>query len=214
MKPMLAASVLLGTFVLSVPAFADVITLVNPGFEEPGTGKIDTGFDVANNDVPGWSNAGSVYADSGVENGGQGGSAWRGFLRNIDDGVMQVTNHTAAAGDRLTLSWWGSNTWQARELTGGLFYFDAANQRQMLGTTAATFTGDTAPYSEWTVNVEILPNSPAVGQKIGVYFDNTTPGNANWVGIDNVSLNVTPVPEPNTVAVIGLLALPLLRRRR
>ena len=42
----------------------------------------------------------------------------------------------------------------------------------------------------------------------------TTTAAGTWAGIDDVALTVTLVPEPGAVALVSLLSLPLLRRRR
>lgn len=209
-----AAAALLGS-ALSLPAFGQAVPLVNPGFEQPATGKIATGFDGAS-DVPGWSNAGTTYTDSGVEMGGRDGG-WRAFLRSSDDGISQVSPHTAAADDRLTLNYWASNTWQSTSMTAGLFYVDAGGQRQDLTTGVATIGTGTGSgsFAEYTLTYDILGGSPAIGRPIGVFFDNTSSNTGDaWAGLDDVALSVSVVPEPGAVALLGLLSLPLLRRRR
>ena len=198
---------------MALSASADPIPLVNPGFELPGTGKIAGGFDMAANDIPGWSNTGTVYNDSGVES---SGGTWIAFLRGGDDGIFQTTSHTAAANQRLTLDYKARSTWQATDVTAGLFYLDASGQRQNLQTGIANVTGnpDTSPFANFTLNYDIPVDSPANGRPVGVFFDNTTTAAGTWAGIDDVALTVTLVPEPGSVALISLLSLPLLRRRR
>ena len=50
---------------------------------------------------------------------------------------------------------------------------------------------------------------------LGVFFDNTSTNTGDaWAGLDDVALTVTLVPEPGAIAMLGLLSLPLLRRRR
>lgn len=213
---MLAMSALLGTAVLSVPAFGQSVTLVNPSFELPAAGKIASGFDTVGSDIPGWSNAGTIYSDSGVEMDGIDGD-WRAFLRSSDDGIFQTTSHTAAANDRLNLSFWASSTWQSTEVTGGLFYLDTAGQRQDLATLAAVVDDGvgTSDFAEYTLSFDVLAGSPAIGRPVGVFFDNTSANTGDaWAGLDNVALTVTLVPEPGAVALVSVLALPLLRRRR
>jgi MYXO-CTERM domain-containing protein len=201
---------------LAVPAFGQSITLDNPGFELPATGKIATGFDTPGSDIPGWSNAGTIYTDSGVEDGGRD-SARRAFLRSSDDGIFQTTAHTIAASERLSLSFWASSTWQSTEVTGGLFYLDTGGLRQnlaALGAVVGTGTGS-GPFAEYTLSFDIPDGSAAIGQPVGVFFDNTSTNTGDaWAGLDDVALTVTLVPEPGALALLGLLSLPLLRRRR
>ena len=213
---LLAIAAVVGTATLSLPAFGQSITLVNPGFEQPATGKIATGFDAAGaNDVPGWFNAGAVYSDSGVEAGGHSGG-WRAFLRSSDDAIFQTTGYNAAAEERLTLNYWASSTWQSTGLTAGLFYLDTAGQRQELASAVANLgagSGST-PFAEYTLSYDIPAGSPAIGRPVGVFFDNTTTRTDAWAGLDDVALTVSMVPEPGALTMIGLLSIPLLRRRR
>lgn len=209
-----AFAALIGGIALSSPASGQAVTLVNPGFEQPATGKIANGFDSAT-DIPGWSNAGTIYTDSGVEMGGREGG-WRAFLRSSDHGIFQVAPHNAAADERLTLHYWASNTWQSTSMTAGLFYLDTGGQRQDLTTDVATIGTGTGSgdFAEYTLTYDIPAGSPAIGRPIGVFFDNTSSNNDAWAGLDDVALSVTVVPEPNTAAAIALLSVPLLRRRR
>jgi hypothetical protein len=51
---------------------------------------------------------------------------------------------------------------------------------------------------------------------VDFYNATTDPAHFNWVEADNVGLSVVPVPEPGTMALVGLGAggLLTLRRRR
>lgn len=214
---LLAIAAVFGTATMSLPAFGQSITLVNPGFEEPATGKIQSGFDTVGSDVPGWSNLGTIYTDSGVEAMGPHGGAYRAFLRSSDDGIFQTTTYNAAADDRLTLNYWASSTWQSTSMTAGLFYLDTSGQRQNLTTGVATIgTGSgSGPFAEYTLSYDILAGSPAIGRPVGIFFDNTSSNTGDaWAGLDDVALTVSMVPEPGTLTMIGLLSIPLFRRRR
>ena len=63
-----------------------------------------------------------------------------------------------------------------------------------------------------------LAPSAGAGDYLGVdiYNATTDPAHFNWVESDNVGLSVVPVPEPGTMALVGLGAggLLTLRRRR
>jgi MYXO-CTERM domain-containing protein len=62
-----------------------------------------------------------------------------------------------------------------------------------------------------TVNFTVAdPNSTSMRE---IYFINTN-DNQNVVGVDNIIISTTPVPEPAGVALIGLGALAALRGRR
>jgi hypothetical protein len=76
--------------------------LNNPGFELPGTGKISSGYAT----VPGWTNSGTAYSDTGVQPGGHSGS-WEGYGQSSDDGAYQIArNYQIQTGDQFTLTWW------------------------------------------------------------------------------------------------------------
>ncbi|MEM7478160.1 MAG: PKD domain-containing protein, partial [Planctomycetota bacterium] len=157
------------------------VTLTNPGFEAPGTGKIQDGFD-GSIDVPGWSNGGASYLDSGVENGGSSGS-YRGFLANSDSSVFQLTSHSLIAGEQLALSFAARSTWGNGILQARLYYEE--NGRQEIVATSFPLTGQFE-----TLSVRASVPEAAVGKRLGIEFDNTS-GGTTYIGLDDVRLTAT-----------------------
>ena len=63
----------------------------------------------------------------------------------------------------------------------------------------------------WTTfTLDFYSNTfPAVYNKIGIELANVTPTGSSWIGIDNIQF----VPEPATIALLGLGALAFLSRK-
>jgi len=189
------------------------ITVVNPGFEQPGTGKITSGFDAAGSDIPGWSNGASgTYGDTGVEAWSHSGS-YAAFLCTGDPSggdVVQLTGHQIQSGETFTLNYWTMLvTWEGNPAAGianaALYYIDNNGVKQRLNTTLSNSDIDDANvWLERTVTATATPDS--VGKYIGIEF---------WAGstyphFDDVSLTYTPIPEPTSMTLLGLGGLSLL----
>jgi len=79
-----------------------------------------------------------------------------------------------------------------------IFAFDASNN--LLASVAASGTG------QRTLSLSGLATATKVVVTPGDFFD--------WVGIDNINFTPAAVPEPTTMAALGLGALAMLRRRK
>ena len=154
------------------------IPLENASFEDPGTGKIWTGFDSASQgDVPGWSDVGGSYNDTGVENGGTVGS-FKAFFQNNNQGAMQVTGYTIAAGDIYELTYdyiWG--------IRAELF---ATNDGGVTRTVLASATHSETSSGPWLDTVlSFTEDGTNAGMTLGIRLSNegTTHG---WTSVDNI----------------------------
>jgi hypothetical protein len=225
-KRLLVVSLVIGLF--CGLALADYVTptLENASFELPGDGKIkgwdmDDGAYYADTseaaEVPGWEADGTIV-DSGVESDWPGSTdgVWTGFLMGGDPSVYQTTDHVIAAGDEFLLMLDARDNWSATTpaLLEVTLYADAMGQRVVLATETFEMTSGeiVADYPEWNTytlsfaadTMEMLQGFP-----IGIELRNAQEA-SSWIGVDNVRF----VPEPATIALLGLGGLSLLRRRR
>jgi hypothetical protein len=217
-KPILTALAL-----ISVPSAVlaqTSITITNASFELPGTGKIKTGFST----ITGWANAGTTYYDSGVESSpaSQDGS-WHAYGESGDPGAYQIANYQLQLGDTISLSWYADGTggsaakMQTVDLLGAASLGTVFSSCTVLNSRTDTLANGT--WSQYTLSY--TASAPDVGNYIGVFFANqpTASPNSNnsWSGFDNFSMTVTSVPEPSSLALVGLgmiSGLGIVMRRR
>jgi hypothetical protein len=215
-----------------------IVTVNNPGFEDPSAGKISGGWD-ASTDIPGWSN-GTVsgvtytsqnghYSDTGVEATSSHSGSYRAYLYNYDpDGgsCIQTTTHAiATASDTYTLTFYSeytNNLALDSTLRATLYYIDDSGTRVTLGTALETLT-----HNSWVqYTLSVTATDASVGHYVGIYFSNVSPNpsiaaDRDWLALDDVTLTYTtpaPVPEPSAMillstGIIGLLAYAWRKRR-
>ncbi len=162
---------------------ATAITIENPSFELPGSGK-QTNF----TNVPGW-HTDTVAGDSGVETGyTPTDGTYTAYLRGQPDdpSLWQLTDHVIMLGDVFELKVDCRLTWQATTLRMTLYY-DKDGTRMVGATQDYTITGTMAEYT-LTFDSSTVPAS--AGRKIGVEFANTS-GASTWLGLDRVRLTLT-----------------------
>jgi hypothetical protein len=222
-KRLLVVSLVIGLF--SGLALADYVmpTLENASFELPGDGKIK-GWDMEDGayyvdtsaaaEIPGWKADGTI-ADSGVESDWPGSTdgVWTGFLMGGDPSVYQTTDHVIAAGDEFLLMVDARDNWSATPpaLLEVSLYADAMGQRVVLATDTFEMLPSDAeqPWATYSLAFAADTMEMLQGFPIGVELRNAQEA-SSWIGIDNVRF----VPEPATIALLGLGGLSLLRRRR
>jgi hypothetical protein len=175
------------------------ITVLNPSFEKPDSGKI-TGFDGKTRnpspggkliDVPNWTADDTLIFDSGVEAKNASNGRYGAYLMGGDTSIYQNLTRRVFDGDMLKLTVDARQDWPA---TGQLFkmelyYLDndtiaKANRVIMVSETKA-LTGTMTAYSI-SINSSAVPL--AVGHKIGILLDNVSPDPNSWLDIDNVRL--------------------------
>ncbi|MGB7769060.1 MAG: beta-galactosidase GalA [Verrucomicrobiia bacterium] len=180
--------------------------LINPGFELPGTAKIQNGYAT----VPGWANSGTTYTDTGVQPGGHSG-AWEGYGQSSDDGAYQlVGNYLIQTGDQFTLTWWSQGEWNGTS-SGPYAGTNASDPKQTVTLLRATAT-NTAYAS--TVQLALQANgmpggtytpytltytagAADAGKYIGVSFvtsKNSGKTSGTWAAYDDFILTVTSIP--------------------
>jgi beta-galactosidase len=188
--------------------------LNNPGFELPATGKISSGYAT----VPGWTNSGTAYSDTGVQPGGHSGS-WEGYGQSSDDGAYQIArNYQIQTGDQFTLTWWSLGEWNGT--SSGPYSGTNPNdpfQTVTLLRAAATNTAFSStvrlalqangmPGGTWTsYTLTYTAGSADAGKYIGVSFvtsKNSGKTSGTWAAYDDFSLTVTSIPP----APLGLNA--------
>jgi hypothetical protein len=184
----------------SVEASATPVYIVpdfsNSGFELPATGKISSGFST----VPGWSNAGSTYANSGVENtpASHGGS-WHAFCKGSDSGAYQLLGYQIQTGDTITLNWWAEHTGGSAGSGQIVSMIRAPSQTAqyasatILSTTNGALNGygsTSGPWTQYTLSYKAT--AADAGNYLGVFFNNNT--TSNWSGFDDFSITVASLP--------------------
>jgi hypothetical protein len=157
-------------------------------------------------DVDNWTYWAGASSDSGTDyNSGFGERI--AFLQETNQ-VYNLTGHTIAVGDVIDYSWFlFSND---REIQGGLVYYDGETV-SFFSQTDATETSSTAGTISGSYTVTAA-DTDLIGNELGFGFL----ANGSYPGVDDVTLQVTAIPEPSSMALIfGTLALvPLLRRCR
>lgn len=216
----------ISSVVVSVGVLAfEPISLLNPSFEQPGTEKIRGWNGETGADIPGWASA-TQAVDSGVESDWPGSTdgSWSGFLMNGDPSVYQLTDWTISVGDVFELKVDFRDNWSETgpaQIFLGLFYDNAGVHTMATGGIFSyTAPSATEPWATATVLFDSADTPAAAGKKIGIELLNVTgiAGGANansWMGVDNVRLSVTPIPEPGTVSLLAgaFFGLALMRRR-
>ncbi|MBN1782385.1 T9SS type A sorting domain-containing protein [bacterium] len=169
----------LSFFLMSLPLFP--IDVENASFELPGTEKLKS-FDT----VPGW-NTDTPPVDSGVEQGwGATDGAWTMFMKSGDPQIWQLTDHVLAAGETIKLSIDAKNNWQATDLQVTLYY-DDAGARVVAAENVVAMTDVMAVCSVELV-VDDVP--AAIGNLLGIAFQNVSAEAGSWIGADNVRLSL------------------------
>jgi hypothetical protein len=238
MKMKIRYAIMGGLMAASLAQAETPITLVNQGFELPGTVKTEywnTNGAIVPGVIPGWEPSGvgvevggpvAGPGDSGVESDTSIG-LWRGYLAGRDPSIYQTTTHNIQAGETFFLAVAAKDVYT--EFLGGaqapnsavinlsLYYLNGAN-RISLENQNITLSG--FAFTNYTIDVLSIPGL-AVGKPIGIEIDNVSDvydvgGDVvrSWVGLDNVRLSFVPEPATTVLLSIGAASLLIFRRRR
>ncbi|MCP5538478.1 MAG: PEP-CTERM sorting domain-containing protein [Akkermansiaceae bacterium] len=123
------------------------------------------------------------------------------------------TGHTIALGDVIELTFWARNSgttdrvivWSLGDINGTTFTPFATD-----GTGNVTVNG---AFQMFSASKTVGSGDALIGQSLAVQFRRTV-GDGNFPAVDDVTLSVTPVPEPSSAALLGLGGLALILRRR
>jgi len=171
----------LAGFRLAPAAAPKPIDVENFSFELPG--YFVNGF--AN--VPGWSSD-TIVAQSGVETGMPATDGiWTAFLMGADPSIWQLTSHVIGANDVIELKVDAGNNWAATDMQISLYY-DDNGARVTIASLNGKISGYVLQEFVLTLNAANAPN--AVGKRLGIELDNTSPDGGSWVQMDNVRLNL------------------------
>lgn len=197
---------------LATTAPAQLITsFVNADFDSgsvttPGPFK---GFDAPTApEISGWQNYGTIL-DGGVEASG----AWwiLGYANqncafvNSGGGAFNLSSYVIQAGDVFDLSVI-ADAWGSGQIKASLFYNDPAN---LIG--SYTFTPNAWHFDTWSTPTGIAATAGSVGGTLGVLIENVS---GDIVGFDEVTVNVTSVPEPTALSLAALAGLHLFCQQR
>jgi hypothetical protein len=134
------------------------------------------------------------------------------------DSVFQLTSHVVAEGDIYTLQFdayylWAS-AWNGTPYDAtiqGRLYYDDGGTRTVIDYIEDNLTDAYVWHYDYTLPTNIGAGNPAIGNQLGIELSVVQDPYLSWFGFDNVRLDV--VPEPVSMALLGIGGLALLRRR-
>lgn len=196
-------------------AYADPLFIENHSFENPTLGS--GSFFYSPTLVPGWTATATGGPDRGVWNtsaAGKDGQNISFAYRN--NALAQQLVYGLVGGGDYTLTWLMGRTGNATRGTVELWAGGTvANGVVTGGTLLASSTNqlDQDPMTEYSLNYVAPTTGSIIGQTLAIRLVGTMVSGESYVSFDNIRL-AGPVPEPATIAALGLGFAGVMRRRR
>ncbi|HOQ06085.1 MAG TPA: hypothetical protein PKY88_12830 [Anaerohalosphaeraceae bacterium] len=159
--------------------------IVNRSFEEPDL-RVTDNWDL----IPGWTSRSNPPQDSGTQSGGANGTAWHGYVGVSDEPAYQIVDVNILPNIPYVLEAQMRSSYSCESGKIGMFYLeDEPNiNSQWIILAEQEQTGLTGSYVTVTTSFMVGPDDPAVGKKLGIFFDVTDTDGYGFVGCDEFRL--------------------------
>ncbi|MGB1260086.1 MAG: PEP-CTERM sorting domain-containing protein [Akkermansiaceae bacterium] len=176
------------------------------GSFEADTGKQTTWAGVTDWDYwgPAVAGPGTANTDSGSDTSASASDGTRVSFIQTGGAAYNMTAHILAVGDTITYTW--DHVLRADRIANVNFVYETGGNVIAfgVGTTSNGVTLDT-----YTETYTVQAGDAWVGSTVGLGVAAT-----NYPELDNFTLEVTPIPEPSSVTLLGLGGLALIIRHR
>jgi MYXO-CTERM domain-containing protein len=201
------------TTILISPGTGATDDIKNGGFESGSTGNYPN-YTVVTDWVNFGGGTGVIAAGNDRERTGAYGGSVAVTLGGASHPAVN-TSHTIAAGDLLNLTFYHGRAedWDAAD-TIGVFLYSTAGViwTTTVSPTKTSVVNNAANFDLFTANNIPVPLAN-IGQTLFLRFESNATLN-EYAAVDDITLTVSPIPEPSAALLGGLGLLALLRRRR
>ncbi|MFI4860818.1 MAG: PEP-CTERM sorting domain-containing protein [Phycisphaerales bacterium JB063] len=206
-----AAALLAASAVSAAP-----IALSNAGFEAPDQSPVAVGGDLDD-----WGPNGGFADHAGFArpNNGSLGAGF-GFYTPSGEAVLQATGITITAGNIYSFSSWATGGSNGTGNVGFVLAYDNGTGDISDGISAGEYTifatADGITDDTWQsfAGVSAVGTADALGNELLVGWGPNLAADPDDIWFDQASASVDVVPEPGSLALLGLGGLALIRRRR
>lgn len=197
-------------------ALAAPISLNNAGFEAPDQSPVAVGGDLDD-----WGPNGGYANHAGFAkpNNGTLGAGFA-FYTPVGEAVLQATGVTITAGNIYSFSSWATGGGNGTGNVGFVLAYDNGTGDVSDGVSAGEYTifatADGVTDGTWQsfAGVSAVGTPDALGKELLVGWGPNLIASPDDIWFDQASASVEVIPEPGSLALIGLGGLALLRRRR